>query len=302
MGAPSGKRGRVRKRAMKTARRTRDLLEWFGDKFPAGEKESVLEKASGLEQAAEAEDADGKKLKNDCRALTKMVDQRLPFWFRTSTLETIFAFLIAFTLVILFRSFILQPYRIPSGSMAPGLVPGDRVLALKLPYGLIVPGTSWKIGGWRTPQRGEVLVFKYPKKPGLNYIKRLIAVPGDTVAVSDGRIVLNGQQIQRTPDGMYRQEVSENSPFIKFHRYEETLGSHSYATHYYADEPGKLREMKEITLPEGRYFFMGDNRDKSHDGRAWGLVDYSLIRGKALYIYLPGKSEDRWSRMGRKVE
>jgi signal peptidase I len=166
---------------------------------------------------------------------------------------------IAFILAMLIRSFLIQPFKIPSGSMRMTLVEGDRLFVNKLAYGPLFPFTKYRLPGFTKPKRGDVIVFKYPVTRDKDFIKRLIAFGGETVEIKDGKVLINGKVIN---DG-----AIDN-------------------IHYYnRGEYGA--ENKKITVPAGNYFVMGDNSSSSHDSRYWGFVPEYFVLGKAECIFWP---------------
>lgn len=180
-------------------------------------------------------------------------------------LEWIESILVAFILAIFIRSFFFQAFRIPSGSMRMTLVEGDRLIVNKLQYGAKVPFADKipflpeRLPGFTEPKRGDVIVFVYPNNPKRDFIKRLVAVGGETFEIKDGDIYINGQLIE--------------DPIIK-------------NTYYYNRKPYG-EEQKKIKVPEGYYFVLGDNSAHSHDSRYWGFVSKASIIGKADLIYWP---------------
>ena len=275
------------------------MLEWFPGRFPEPEARELLKRARDLDDAAD-ETRPG-QLPHEVKRLAGRLDRRLPFYFRRSFLEGVAALGIAFFLVLGLRWLFLQPYEIQSGSMKPNLVPGDHLLVWKLPYGIGVPFSSWKIGGWREPRRGEVLVFSSSDASGRDLVKRVVGLPGDTVEVRAGQVYVNGEALPRIADGRRREVPEGREDNLVMDRYREAQGEAEYAVLYAVDGPGRLRDMAPRTLPAGGYFFMGDNRDHSYDSRAWGFVDYSRIRGTALCIYLSWGEEGQWRRIGNPV-
>lgn len=285
----------------KKIRRVRRMLQLFPDLFVETDDQQLLSEANELDAAASQPDAEFRRLTKEAVQLNRRCDGSLPWFLRASFVETLQAFGIAFMILFVVRLVVIQVYHIPSGSMEPGLLPGDRVIVWKLPYGLTVPFSKVKFGGWKMPERGDVLVFKFPNDPGRDFIKRVIGLPGDTVQVENGVVILNGRELLQELDGKYLDlDSDEASPPI-LDRLMEKNGDRQYRVLYEVKKKAKLRDMPPTVVPQGKYFFMGDNRDHSHDGRAWGLVDYSLIRGEALVIYLSFAKDQPWKRIGRKV-
>jgi signal peptidase I len=192
------------------------------------------------------------------------------------------AIIIAVLLALFIRQFAVQAFTIPSGSMMDTLLIGDYILVNKFLFGAEIPLTDTHLPGVRDPQRGDIVVFKYPYDEARDFIKRIIAVGGDTIQVRDNRVVLNGRPIEEP----YVRPGSLTGP---------TSGQCSYQ---YGCEP--------VTVPPGSYFVMGDNRDNSQDSRYWGFVRREKIRGKAFVIYWSWNWEGerhwlpvRWWRLGQ---
>ncbi len=202
--------------------------------------------------------------------------------------------------VFLLRSFVIEPFRIPSGSMLPSLEIGDFILVNKFLYGLRLPVVNQKILDLSAPQRGDVMVFRYPKDPSLNFIKRVVGVPGDVIIYQNKRLFINGQPASSTPDG----EFHFQQPAMRGQsaaRYTETIDQSVHSI--LIDRAFSARDMR-VTVPPGHYFVMGDNRDHSNDSRYWRFVPESHVVGKAFFIWLSLKSPGfgiRWSRIGDSI-
>jgi len=184
-------------------------------------------------------------------------------------------------LVFVIRSFIVEPFKIPSGSMMPTLLAGDFILVNKFTYGLRIPilnNTFIKVG---QPQRGDVFVFHYPPDPSVDYIKRVVGLPGDKIVYKDRTLYVNGQKIETTELGDYPYE-SMGLNFVNAQRLNEKLGDVSHDILIDADVPSKEAE---VIVPAGHYFAMGDNRDNSRDSRYWGFVPEHNLVGKAFFIW-----------------
>lgn len=196
--------------------------------------------------------------------------------------QAILTFLFPILLVMGVRWALLEPFVIPSGSMIPTLLIHDHILVQKFAYGLHVPFTNLWLWQWSTPERGQIVVFKYPENPDVFYIKRLVGLPGDVVEVQSGRISVNGERLPLTP--LPEVPGSESG----FSYYQEKSGSSVYTVRFLSDE--KSGESQQFTVPQGNYFFMGDNRDQSSDSRFWGFVKNDYVVGKAWRIWLSCES------------
>jgi signal peptidase I len=197
---------------------------------------------------------------------------------RSVVWEYVEAIIIAVILAFIIRKFVIQAYKIPSGSMLETLQIGDHILVNKFIYYL------------KDPQRGDIIVFKYPKDKKRDFIKRLVGLPGDTLEIKDKRVYINGDPL----DEPYAEFKDSNNMFNKNH------------PAYYIDPYARNRDnFGPKVIPEDNYFMMGDNRDFSQDSRYWGFLDRELIEGKALIIYWSwnGSATDllgkvRWVRIG----
>lgn len=187
-------------------------------------------------------------------------------------------------IVLILRSFLVEPFRIPSGSMMPTLLVGDFILVNKYTYGIRLPVVNLKIVEMGQPLRGDIVVFRYPKDPGVDYIKRIIGLPGDRVSYFNKQVHINGKPVPQTPLGFYEGEghahlLSEN-----------LLG----VEHDILMQDGRITVNDEFIVPEGQFFVMGDNRDNSNDSRYWGTVPEANLVGKAFFIWMSWN----WSQGG----
>jgi signal peptidase I len=210
--------------------------------------------------------------------------------------EYVEAIAIAILLALVIRTFVAQAFTIPSGSMMDTLLVGDYILVNKFIYGAEIPLLGWHLPGLRDPQRGDIIVFKYPLDEKRDFIKRVIAVPGDELVLRDAQALINGRPILE--------------PYVK-------RGSGNYAPpRYMADRtsgepclaqaattaPSNPDQFGPIRIPQDYYFVMGDNRDNSQDSRYWGCLKRHEIRGKAFMIYWSWDGDEgwlRWRRLGK---
>jgi len=199
--------------------------------------------------------------------------------------------------VFVMRSFLFEPFKIPSGSMIPTLLVGDLILVNKFTYGLRLPVLNIKITDGTSPQRGDVMVFRYPPKPSLDYIKRVVGVPGDTVAYLNKRLTINGKPVETKA----LPEFFDEDAMRYFKQFEETLGDKPHRLLNEDERPafvpgadpfegkaGCSYTIEGVTckVPDGSYFMMGDNRDNSLDSRYWGFVPDKNIVGKAFFVWM----------------
>ena len=203
--------------------------------------------------------------------------------------------------VFLLRSFLVEPFKIPSGSMLPTLLVGDFILVNKYEYGIRLPVINKKIIDINQPARGDVMVFRFPRDPSMDYIKRVVGVPGDVVEYVDKRLTINGQSVAMEPNGHF-EYTGQGLNFIRGDTWRETLGEHTHTAMTIAGEPPvRVYEVSgnfpyrdncsysesgfKCTVPEGHYFMLGDNRDASNDSRYWGFVPDENIVGRAFFIW-----------------
>lgn len=193
--------------------------------------------------------------------------------------------------VLFFRSVFFEPFKIPSGSMIPTLLIGDFILVNKFSYGFKVPFSDWfsdpiYITGPTQPARGDVIVFKYPNDPSLNYIKRVVGLPGDTIAVTEKVVYVNGVPLEmKDIDGKkIVEDMDEKYKRYNFRFFETKTGSHTHVTQVDQDNVFNTN-FYQVTVPKDNYFVMGDNRDFSADSRSWGFVPFGNIKGRAIAIW-----------------
>jgi signal peptidase I len=209
-----------------------------------------------------------------------------------------------FFIVLIIRSFIVEPFRIPSSSMMPTLLIGDFILVNKYDYGIRLPVINTKIVDNKEPERGEIIVFRYPEDPSIPYIKRVIGVPGDQIEYRDKTLYINDTPMKQEVLGTYYTEgtgevswLNENlgtmeheilvNPYVNFSHF--TTGNTGDGSCMMSDIQPK------ITVPEGHYFVMGDNRDNSRDSRYWGCVPEVNLIGRAFFIWMNWRFDGIWN-------
>ncbi len=182
------------------------------------------------------------------------------------------ALIIAIILALIIRSFFIQAFKIPSGSMLETLQIGDHLLVSKIVYGIKVPFTHYMLAEFSDPKHGDIVVFEFPEDPSKDFIKRVIGLPGDTIEIREKQVFRNGEKLDE-PYTQHTDSITNSS---------------------------RRDNMAPVVVPEGKYFVMGDNRDESYDSRFWGFVDRNKIKGKAWLLYWSsnGLSNIRWNRIG----
>ncbi|MFM0504367.1 signal peptidase I [Paraburkholderia caffeinilytica] len=231
---------------------------------------------------------------NAAQTRARLRDDKLrqPWWLEYSA-----SFFPVILVVFVVRSFVVEPFKIPSGSMVPTLLVGDFILVNKFDYGIRLPITNTKITEGRPLERGDVVVFRYPKDESVDYIKRVIGLPGDTVAYQDKQLTINGKPVPETPLPDYLDE--ERLGYAK--QFEEDLGGRKNAIlnnpavppfivgaedYPYRDNCTYNARGVICKVPPGNYFMMGDNRDNSADSRYWGFAPDKNIVGRAFFIWM----------------
>ncbi|TXH04241.1 MAG: signal peptidase I [Nevskiaceae bacterium] len=204
-------------------------------------------------------------------------------------------------LVLFLRSFIAEPFRIPSGSMIPTLLVGDFILVNKFAFGLRDPVFHHKFVELGEPKRGDVVVFRWPVDTSKDFIKRIVGVPGDRIAYRDKTLYVNGEKANLEGAGVF--SLSGQSPPGVIYRFTENLAGVEHHILINPDRPSE--DVAEFTVPEGQYFAMGDNRDGSDDSRRWGFVPEGNLVGKAFFIWMSWDSDNTrvdFSRIGDRIK
>ncbi len=240
--------------------------------------------------------------------LDAALNTHLPTGKKGATREYTESIGVAVLIALFLRAFLVEAFKIPSGSMIPTLQVGDHIFVSKFLYGVRIPWTNVKLfKHTREPRRGEIIVFVYPQDPEKDFIKRIVAIPGDTVQVCGGQVLINNQPLRREeqPGSCEYDDFDEDRPMGSWRRvpcssYREWNGSETYQTvHNQGGGAATQSCGPATTIPAEHVFVMGDNRDNSHDSRFWGPVHYDLIKGKAWFIWWSAgeKTSVRLNRM-----
>jgi signal peptidase I len=222
--------------------------------------------------------------------------------FMTSVIAFGYSFFPVFIFVLVVRTFVFEPFRIPSGSMMPTLLTGDFIYVNKFSYGLKMPvfhNTLIEVGH---PERGDVVVFRHPPNPKDDYIKRVIAVPGDEVYYDAKRkvVYLNGEQVKQTVNGQYEGFLDSNPKDRKINiEKTEFLTPEGFQILTINGVRHSEFKFTSLKVPEGHYFVMGDNRDNSSDSRKWGLVPERNLVGKAKFVWMHWRIPHFWEGLKR---
>ncbi|MDB5840877.1 MAG: lepB [Herminiimonas sp.] len=236
--------------------------------------------------------ADGVKLEASGRSALAASILRQPTWIEYSG-----SFFPVIALVFFLRSFLYEPFKIPSSSMVPTLQIGDLILVNKFTYGIRLPIINKKVVDLNTPQRGDVMVFKYPKDMSLDYIKRVVGVPGDKIIYKNKRLTVNGKEVsyRPLPDYLDEEHLSYHKQFLENLSGTEHKILNDERAPSFVPNPDQFPQRElcsynaegfACTVPAGQYFMMGDNRDNSLDSRYWGFVPDENIVGKAFFVWM----------------
>ena len=267
---------------------------WLAERFafmPQRQRAAAELEANASRRRSELEKMGVSQVDNDLtQARSKVLQQ--PWW-----LDWTAGLFPVILMVFLLRSFLFEPFKIPSGSMIPTLLVGDLILVNKFHYGIRLPVINTKLTDGTPPQRGDVMVFRYPPKPSLDYIKRVVGLPGDEVAYLNKRLSINGKVIETQSVQEFFDEDSMR--YIK--QFEEKLGEKTHRLLNEDERPAFIPGTDDFPfkencrysvegvvckVPPGQYFMMGDNRDNSLDSRYWGFVPDQNIVGKAVFVWM----------------
>lgn len=269
-------------------------IYWLAERFyflPQRRQAVAALEASALKRKAELAKMGINQVDDNTReARSRLIMQ--PWW-----LDWTAGLFPVIVVVFLLRSFLFEPFKIPSGSMIPTLHVNDLILVNKFHYGIRLPVINTKVFDNHEPERGDVMVFRYPPKPSLDYIKRVVGLPGDEVAYLNKTLTINGRPMLKTP----LPDFFDEDALRYAKQFEESLGGKKHRLLNDDDRPAFIAGAAEFSfkqncryssegvvckVPEGHYFMMGDNRDNSLDSRYWGFVPEKNIVGKAFFVWM----------------
>lgn len=239
--------------------------------------------------------------------------------------EYLEAFLTALLIAFFLRAFVVEAFKIPSKSMVPTLLVGDHIFVNKFIYGIRLPFSKYWVAHFHEPKRGEVIVFIYPKNEDLDFIKRVVGLPGDKISVNDNDLFINGEKINTYPVVVKGVRSADSRkldvekvqgpdfgprfselPFIpEWQEYDFSVEELKTVPHFIQHIKGGRKEHLEITVPKDHLFVMGDNRDNSSDSREWGFVPMENVKGRAMFVWLSLDHDQggvRWNRFGQWIE
>ncbi len=296
-----------RRRAVKEARllvaEARRALHRYRSRLSERQATEMDQAIAELDQAAQ--NGEYVQVRDGITRLDKSLDQYLAFARKSTAREYVESICVAVLIALFLRAFVVEAFKIPSGSMIPTLQVGDHIFVNKFIYGVRVPYTNIKFGSeYRKPKRGEVIVFIYPVNPSQDFIKRIVGVEGDTVEIKDDAVWVNDKPIERAHvDGDCNYEdIDEPANRWEERRcnaFVEKVNENEYTT-IYDRLPHSGHSWPKQKIPPNSVFVMGDNRDNSHDSRFWGTVPLENIKGKAMVIWWSagdGLANIRWNRM-----
>lgn len=238
--------------------------------------------------------------------LGNLLNKHLDIYRKPAWRESLESIGMAVLVALLLRSFVVEAFKIPSGSMIPTLAIGDQIFVNKYVYGVRVPFTAIRLVDFALPERGDVVVFICPLPPNDDYIKRVIGLPGDEIMVRGGVVHVNGEPASRRSlgSGIFTdRDGGDHWTHFEAEAFEETLGNHTYMVLQDTNQLQTAQDHGPVTVPEGHLFMMGDNRDHSYDSRSWGFVPARNVLGRSLFVWWSwGKEGLDSDRLGTWIE
>lgn len=294
-------RRRAELEARHLANEARRILKKKSYRIPEAVTVEIEAAIADVDHALKGDDLD--RTRGALNKLDEKMDEHLSFARKSSVREYAESIGVAVAIALLLRAFVVEAFQIPSGSMIPTLEVGDHIFVSKFSYGIGIPFTNKKVLRFGQPKRGDVIVFKFPLDNDVDYIKRVVALPGEKIEIRKNEIFINGRPMPRTlqkgPCGY------EDGPRIegltRERECELWLEDLDGEVHKAYHDPGPARDLDARVVPPGHVFVMGDNRDNSNDSRSWGTVPQELIKGKALIVWWSrGPTSGEWSWKGVK--
>ncbi len=290
----------------KLERKTRYLMKEAGrilrkwrKKLTAAQLEPLALAMLGYRQALE--DDDPVALNQAAKHLEHLLDGEFAFARKSGLRDWAESLGIALMIALFLRAFVLEAFKIPSGSMIPTLQVGDHIFVNKFTYGIRLPVVGKRIVQWAQPERGDVIVFAYPHDPDKDYIKRVIGIPGDRIIVDGQDVYVNGERIIQSDASPYTYVDENSGDHRQCLRHQAVLGNAQFTTIY---DPSRRHPVAEYRVKAKHLFVMGDNRDNSADSRTWGQVPFDNIKGRALVVWwsYSGRSGVRRDRIGHLID
>jgi signal peptidase I len=253
----------------------------------------VATQADAVEAALAGDDLD--RVRKAIAALDDTMDAELAFARKSTVREYSESIGVAVAIALLLRAFVVEAFQIPSGSMIPTLAIGDHIFVSKFAYGLTIPFTNTRIVNLGQPKRGDIIVFKFPGDQSIDYIKRVVGLPGDVIEMRDEQLYINGRAVPRepVPQPYHYSDAGPDEGEREGELWMETLDGRTHET--MQERAHAPRDFGRMVVPAGHVFVMGDNRDNSSDSRVWGTVDLDLIKGRALIVWWSRATSDDWS-------
>jgi len=297
---------KIRKNSQDLLNSTKSIIKANKNDISLDTRNIINERIKLLEESLELNDQE--RIESSYSSLKNFYEQNLSQYSKSKLRQNVEAIVIALCLALLIRTFIVQPFKIPSGSMIPTLLIGDHLLVNKFIYGTKIPFMDIRIFPVEDIKRGDVIVFKFPGNDsvnkGVHYIKRAIGLPGDEVNIEGRDVYINGEKIKQVYEGNYK--YFEQGTEVTTDKYIDTLSENIFDVIYKKSSINTTKGKTNfpITIPEGNIFVLGDNRDNSYDSRFWGFVPIESISGKAFLIHWSWNfdndnifSKVRWNRI-----
>lgn len=290
---------KVEKESRYLVKESKRILQKYNAKLSADQLEPLQNALNDLQESIENQKVEGSR--QALKALEYMLDNDYRFARKSVMREWAESLIFALVIALFLRTFVLEAFKIPSGSMIPTLLVGDHIFVNKFIYGVRLPFVGKRIMKWNEPKRGEVIVFAYPHDQTKDYIKRVIGLPGDTVKVSGQKFFVNGEEIKQGKSEKFYYTDETTGQKRASLLYKTNLGDSLFDTIY---EPGRHHPEVEYVVQEDHLFVMGDNRDNSADSRSWGQVPFDNIKGRAILVWWSSASHDgmRLGRIGHLIE